>query len=65
MENIVIDTKTENSTELTDKPFTPGRLPSERLNMDIIEEMKNRSSEVDLYREDKRLRFVELRARGA
>ena len=65
MENIVIDTETENGTALTDKPLTPGRLPSERLNMDIIEEMKNRSSEVDLYREDKRLRFVELRARGA
>ena len=57
--------ETENGIESTDKPLTPGRLPSERLNMDIIEEMKTRSRTTVLYKNDKKTRFIELRARGA
>ena len=33
--------------------------------MDIMEEMKNRSRSVKLYKNDKKARFIELRARGA
>lgn len=58
--------ETEIDTKPTDIAIVPGRTPSERLNMDIMEEMKNRSrSSVKLYKNDKKARFVELRARGA
>ena len=57
--------ETEIDTNLTDIAIVPGRTPSERLNMDIIEEMKNRTRSVDLYKNDKRSQFIELRARGA
>ena len=57
--------ETEIDTNLTDIATVPGRTPSERLNMDIIEEMKNRTQSVDLYKNDKRTQFIELRARGA
>ena len=57
--------ETEIDTNLTDIAVVPGRTPSEQLNMDIIEEMKNRTRSVDLYKNDKRSQFIELRARGA
>lgn len=57
--------KTKIDTNLTDIAITPGRTPSERLNMDIIEEMCNRSKSVDLYKNDQKAQFIELRARGA
>lgn len=57
--------ETETDTNSTDIAIVPGRTPSERLNMDIVEEMKNRSRLVKLYKNDKKARFIELRARGA
>lgn len=57
--------ETEIDTNSTDIAIVPGRTPSERLNMDIVEEMKNRSRSVKLYKNDKKARFIELRARGA
>ena len=57
--------ETEIDTNSTDISIVPGRTPSERLNMDIMEEMKNRSRSVKLYKNDKKARFIELRARGA
>lgn len=57
--------ETEIDTNSTDIVIVPGRTPSERLNMDIVEEMKNRSRSVKLYKNDKKARFIELRARGA
>ena len=57
--------ETEIDTNSTDTAIVPGRTPSERLNMDIMKEMKNRSRSVKLYKNDKKARFIELRARGA
>lgn len=57
--------ETEIDTKPTDISIVSGRTPSERLNMDIMEEMKNRSRSVKLYKNDKKARFIELRARGA
>lgn len=60
-----MEMETEIDTNSTDIAIVPGRTPSERLNMDIVEEMKNRSRSVKLYKNDKKARFIELRARGA
>lgn len=60
-----METDTEIDTYLTGKPVLRGRTLSEALNADIIDEMKYRSKSVKLYKEDKKARFVELRARGA
>lgn len=57
--------KTEIDTNSTDIAIVPERTPSERLNMDIVEEIKNRSRSVKLYKNDKKARFIELRACGA
>lgn len=60
-----MEMETEIDTNSTDIAIVPGRTPSERLNMDIVEEMKNRSRSVKLYKNDKKAQFIELRARGA
>lgn len=58
-----MDTKT--NTELTNTAIVPGRTASERLGMDIVEEMKTRSQSGDLYKNDKKQKFIDLRSRGA
>ncbi|MDO4507986.1 MAG: helix-turn-helix domain-containing protein [Candidatus Saccharibacteria bacterium] len=56
---------TENDTILTDSPIIRRRTPSECLAADIIDEMKTRSRDVDIYKNDKTEKFIDLRARGA
>lgn len=55
---------TETDTKVDDIELR-GQTPAERLNMDIIDEMKCRSRTVDVYKNDKKMIFIELRGRGA
>ena len=55
----------EIDTNLTDIPTVSGRAASERLLMDINEEVACQNRYVDRYKGDKRQHFIELRARGA
>lgn len=57
--------ETEIDIESTDIPTVPGRTASERLLMDINEEVACQNRYVDRYKGDKRQHFIELRARGA
>ena len=56
---------TKIDTKPTDIATVPGRTASERLAMDINEELVYQNKNVDRYKGDKQQQFVELRARGA
>ncbi len=57
--------ETEIDTKPTDIAIVPGRTASERLLMDINEEIAHQNKYVDRYKGDKQQQFIELRARGA
>ena len=60
-----IDMETEIDTKPTDIAIVPGRTASERLLMNINEEIAHQNKYVDRYKGDKQQQFIELRARGA